>query len=180
VWRADIELQLVTTTKEKHLKKAMIAALVAVCVAGIANAEEAKKSDKAACEPPPKELVMKDIVVGTGATVEFKSPTYVGYTGWLYDPCKPDHKGDMFDTSQGRSTPFGFIVGAGRVIKGWDEGVLGMKEGGKRLLVIPPDKGYGSQNVGGGKIPPNSTLVFEVEVTNIIGNGPKTGPAPTK
>ena len=104
----------------------------------------------------------------------------MGYTGWLYDPCKPDHKGDMFDTSQGRSTPFGFIVGAGRVIKGWDEGVLGMKEGGKRMLIIPPEKAYGSQNVGGGKIPPNSTLVFEVDVYNIVGQGQKTAPPPPK
>ena len=159
------------------MKKAMIAALVAVCAAGIANAEEAKKADTAACEPPPKELVMKDIVVGKGATVEFKSPTLVSYTGWLYDPCKPDHKGAMFDTSEGRATPFGFVVGAGRVIKGWDEGVLGMKEDGKRLLIIPPDKGYGEQNVGGGKIPPNSTLVFEVMVLKIVG-GPTTAPPP--
>jgi FKBP-type peptidyl-prolyl cis-trans isomerase FkpA len=157
----------------------MIAALVAVCAAGIANAEEAKSLDKAGCIAAPTELVMKDITVGTGATVEFKSPTLVSYTGWLYEPCKPDHKGAMFDTSEGRSTPFGFVVGAGRVIKGWDEGVLGMKEDGKRLLIIPPDKGYGSQNVGGGKIPPNSTLVFEVTVLKIV-SAPKTQAPPAK
>ncbi len=150
----------------------MIAALAAVIAICLAQAED----DKMDCTPRPKELVMKDITVGTGKTVEFKSPTMVSYTGWLYDPCAPDHKGAMFDTSQGRVTPFGFLVGAGKVIKGWDEGVMGMKEQGKRLLIVPPDKAYGDRAVGG-KIPPNSTLVFEVEVLTILGGGQ---PAPSR
>jgi FKBP-type peptidyl-prolyl cis-trans isomerase FkpA len=162
------------------LKKALIAALIAVCAAGIANADEAKKPEKAACEPPPKELVIKDLAVGTGATAEFKDPVYVGYTGWFYDPCKPDHKGEMFDTSEGRPVPFGFMVGVGRVIKGWDEGVLGMKEKGKRLLVIPPDKAYGEKGAGNGKIPPNSTLVFEIQLFNILNKSPATTREPPK
>ena len=100
----------------------------------------------------------------------------VQYTGWLYDGCAKDLKGEQFDTSQGRVTPFGFIVGAGRVIKGWDEGVLGMKAGGKRTLIIPADKGYGERGAGGGKIPPNATLVFDVEVIAIPGPPPAPKP----
>ncbi|MFZ3324061.1 MAG: FKBP-type peptidyl-prolyl cis-trans isomerase [Usitatibacter sp.] len=159
------------------MKKAMIAALVAVCAIGVASAEEVKKGDKAACEPAPKSLVTKDLKPGKGPDVVFRTPVLVSYTGWLYDPCKPDHKGEMFDTSANRSTPLGFMVGAGRVIKGWDEGIIGMKEDGQRLLVIPPDKGYGEKGTPDGKIPPNSTLVFEVTLLKIIPTGT---PAPAK
>ena len=151
------------------------AALAAAIAMGVAYAADEKKDEKG-CQPPPKELVMKDLEPGSGKTVELKSPTMVSYTGWLYDPCAPDHKGAMFDTSAGRVTPFGFIVGGGRVIKGWDEGVMGMKERGKRLLIIPPDKGYGDRSAPGGKIPPNSTLVFEIEVLAILSGGQ---PAPS-
>ena len=152
------------------------AALGAVMMIGVACAADDHKKDAKGCEAPPRTLVMKDITVGTGRTVEFKSPTLVNYTGWLYDPCAPDHKGAKFDTSVGRVTPFGFLVGAGRVIKGWDEGVMGMKEHGKRLLVIPPEKGYGA-NGAPPKIPPNATLVFEVEVISIVGGqAPQEGP----
>jgi FKBP-type peptidyl-prolyl cis-trans isomerase FkpA len=146
------------------LRNAFGTALAVVMAIGLAQAADEKKD----CVPPPTELVMKDITVGTGKTVEFKTPMWVGYTGWLYDPCAPDHKGAMFDTSEGRTTPLGFLAGTGRVIKGWDEGVMGMKEHGKRLLIVPPDKGYGDKPAPGGKIPPNSTLVFEVEVLGIL------------
>jgi FKBP-type peptidyl-prolyl cis-trans isomerase len=123
---------------------------------------------KATCAPPPAELVRKDLVAGAGPEVVLRSPTLVQYSGWLYDGCKPDFKGALFDSSEGRSTPFSFIAGGGRVIKGWDEGVIGVKEGGRRLLIIPPDKGYGAQGAGGGKIPPNATLVFEVTVVKVL------------
>ncbi len=162
------------------MKKAMIAALVAVCAAGFANAaDEAKKADKSKCEAPPKELVVKDIKVGTGKDVVFRTPVLVGYTGWLYDPCAPDHKGEMFDTSEKRSSPLGLIVGAGKVIKGWDEGLVGMKEDGQRLLIIPPDKAYGDREMAGGKIPPNSTLVFEVNIFKVLPGGPSTVTLPS-
>lgn len=117
-----------------------------------------------ACQATPRELVVKDLQPGTGREVVFRTAVMVQYTGWLFDGCKPDLKGREFDSSRGRPMPFGFVVGAGRVIKGWDEGVLGMKEKGhKRLLIIPPDKAYGEKGAGNGLIPPNAALVFEVE-----------------
>lgn len=129
-----------------------------------ASAAATDKGD--ACVPPPKELVVKDIQEGTGQAIRFRSAVLMGYTGWLYDGCKPDFKGKEFDSSRNRPTPLGITVGAGQVIKGWDEGLLGMKEKGKRLLVIPPDKGYGASDKG--TIPPNSTLVFEVELVQVV------------
>jgi FKBP-type peptidyl-prolyl cis-trans isomerase len=131
---------------------------------------EPKAGDsKAGCTPAPTQLVKKDLEPGTGRDVMSGSAVLVGYTGWLYDGCAKDLKGKKFDSSEGRTTPFGFMVGAGRVIKGWDEGLVGMKEkGAKRLLVIPPDKGYGEKGAGGGVIPPNATLVFEVEMFQIV------------
>jgi FKBP-type peptidyl-prolyl cis-trans isomerase FkpA len=97
-----------------------------------------------------------------------RNAVLVHYTGWLYDPSKPDGKGTQFDSSVGRPIPFGFIIGAGRVIKGWDQGVVGMKIQGRRTLVIPPHLSYGERGAGGGVIPPNATLIFDVELINIV------------
>ncbi|MEO8104035.1 MAG: FKBP-type peptidyl-prolyl cis-trans isomerase [Betaproteobacteria bacterium] len=91
----------------------------------------------------------------------------VHYTGWLYDPKKPDGKGEQFDTSRERYTPFGFFIGAGKVIKGWDLGISGMKIKGKRTLIIPPALAYGDKERP--KIPANSTLIFDVELVDILG-----------
>ena len=121
-----------------------------------------------ACVPAPATLVARDVQEGKGAPIMSRTAVLVHYTGWLYDGCKPDLKGTMFDSSSGRPTPFGVVVGAGRVIKGWDEGLVGMREGGKRLLIIPPDKGYGAGGAPGGAIPPNSTLVFEVDMVQVL------------
>lgn len=96
-----------------------------------------------------------------------RNAVLVHYTGWLYDPSKPDGKGKQFDSSTGRATPFGFIIGVGRVIKGWDQGVPGMKIKGKRTLIIPPSLGYGERGAGG-VIPPNATLIFDVELVDIV------------
>jgi FKBP-type peptidyl-prolyl cis-trans isomerase len=90
----------------------------------------------------------------------------VNYTGWLYDPTRPDNKGQQFDTSAGRQ-PFSFVPGAGQVIRGWDQGVVGMKVGGLRRLTIPPDLAYGSTGAGG-VIPPNATLVFDIELLDAL------------
>ena len=90
----------------------------------------------------------------------------VHYTGWLYDASKPDQKGAKFDSSRDRQVPFGFFLGAGKVIKGWDEGVVGMKVGGQRTLVIPPGLAYGDRAMGN-VIPANSTLIFDVELIEV-------------
>lgn len=106
-------------------------------------------------------LEKTDVLVGTGATAVVNKEIVVHYTGWLYDPSAPNQRGAKFDSSVG-GTPFTFPLGAGRVITGWDHGVPGMKVGGKRTLVIPPELGYGSRAAGA--IPPNSTLIFDVEL----------------
>ena len=90
----------------------------------------------------------------------------VHYTGWLYDATKPDKRGHKFDSSKDRNDPFDFTLGGGQVIPGWDEGVAGMKVGGTRMLTIPPHMGYGARGAGG-VIPPNATLVFEVELLEV-------------
>ena len=105
------------------------------------------------------ELVIEDIVVGTGAEAKSGDTVTVHYTGWLTD-------GTKFDSSLDAGTPIQFPLGTGYVIKGWDEGVAGMKVGGTRKLIIPPDMGYGATGAGG-VIPPNATLVFEVELVSI-------------
>ena len=89
------------------------------------------------------------------------------YTGWLYDQALRRQKGTKFDSSRDRNEPFSFRLGGGQVIQGWDEGVAGMKVGGKRTLTIPPALGYGSQGAGG-VIPPNATLLFEVELLDVV------------
>ena len=162
--------------------KSRIAMLVAAAalVAGTttATAQTAAKASCPAPKAPPKELVKRDLASGEGRTIKFRSAIHVGYTGWLYDGCAADLKGAEFDSSKGRQTPFGFMVGAGKVIKGWDEGLIGMKEkGAKRLLVIPANMAYGDREVAGGRIPANSTLVFEVETMGIVFQPPEEEPA---
>jgi FKBP-type peptidyl-prolyl cis-trans isomerase FkpA len=112
------------------------------------------------------ELIKTDVVVGTGAEAAAGKTVSVHYTGWLYDEAAPDHKGQKFDSSRDRGEPFEFRLAAGQVIKGWDQGVEGMKVGGQRTLIIPPDLGYGSRGAGG-VIPPNATLVFDVELLDV-------------
>jgi FKBP-type peptidyl-prolyl cis-trans isomerase len=111
----------------------------------------------------PRELQKTDVKQGAGAEAISGKTVVVHYTGWLYDTSKPDSHGAKFDSSRDRNAPFTFVLGAGRVIKGWDEGVAGMKVGGQRRLVIPPDFGYGARGAGG-VIPPNATLIFDVEL----------------
>jgi FKBP-type peptidyl-prolyl cis-trans isomerase FkpA len=111
-------------------------------------------------------LQITDVIDGDGLTAEAGQEVVVHYTGWLYDPEQPENKGEKFDSSVDRGDPFSFPLGAGRVIRGWDEGFAGMRIGGKRVLVIPPDMGYGARGAGG-VIPPHATLMFEVELLDI-------------
>ena len=113
-------------------------------------------------------LEITDRVAGDGAEAEAGKTVTVHYTGWLHSTDQPEGKGEKFDSSRDRNQPFSFRLGAGQVIAGWDEGVAGMKVGGQRTLVIPPDKGYGAHGAGG-VIPPNATLVFDVELLSVSG-----------
>lgn len=127
----------------------------------------------AACGGPPPytggdvaELQRIDVTVGEGAPAASGDTVTVHYTGWLYDQNAPDKRGAQFDSSHDRSQPFVFELGAGRVIRGWDEGVAGMRPGGTRELHIPAWLGYG-ENGAGGVIPPGASLVFDVELLEI-------------
>ena len=108
-------------------------------------------------------LSFEDTVVGTGAIPTAGQTCVMHYTGWLW---VNGQKGSKFDSSLDRGRPFSFPLGEGRVIKGWDEGVASMNTGGKRTLVIPPELGYGARGAGG-VIPPNATLLFEVELLEV-------------
>ncbi len=111
----------------------------------------------------PSGLQYDETTEGTGAIAQAGQEVSVHYTGWLYEN---GTQGAKFDSSRDRNSPFGFSLGAGMVIKGWDEGVAGMKVGGKRTLVIPPELGYGARGAGG-VIPPNATLKFDVELLGV-------------
>jgi len=112
------------------------------------------------------EFIKTDVVVGEGAEAKAGHSVLVHYTGWLYDESALEKKGAKFDSSRNRNQPFGFPLGAGRVIQGWDQGIAGMKVGGQRTLTIPPALGYGAKGAGR-SIPPNASLLFEVELLNV-------------
>ena len=136
----------------------------------------AAKTEKAAAAAPapakadmPKEvkkLIVQDTIPGAGKIAEKGKSIKVNYTGWLYDPAAPMGRGKQFDSSLGKE-PFEFKLGAGDVIKGWDEGFENMKVGGKRKLIIPAELGYGSRGAGA-VIPPNASLMFEVELIDVM------------
>jgi len=109
-------------------------------------------------------FTITDLVVGTGTRAESGSVLTVYYTGWIYDASKADQKGAVFTSTLGTSS-YTFTLGAGTVIEGWDEGLVGMKAGGKRRLVIPPSMAYGDSRSG--SIPPNCTLLFEVDLLEV-------------
>jgi FKBP-type peptidyl-prolyl cis-trans isomerase len=116
---------------------------------------------------PVTELQKIDVVKGVGEGISSGQVAVVHYTGWLYEPTASDQKGKKFDSSRDRGEPFRFTIGAGGVIKGWEEGVQGMQVGGQRTLVIPASLGYGEEGAGGGVIPPNATLMFDIELLAI-------------
>ena len=111
-------------------------------------------------------LHYEDTVPGTGEEASAGNRVQVHYTGWLHDAAADQQRGRKFDSSKDRGDLFAFALGAGQVIRGWDEGVAGMKVGGTRVLTIPAELGYGARGAGG-VIPPNATLVFEVELHGV-------------
>jgi len=120
--------------------------------------------------PPPGGSIaafrMIDEQVGSGAEAHPGNQVTVRYTGWLYDEKAKDQRGEKFDASADHGQPFSFTLGGGQVIRGWDEGVAGMRVGGKRRLMLPAEYGYGASGAGG-VIPPNASLVFEVELLHV-------------
>jgi len=117
-----------------------------------------------AAAAPEETVLVTDVVKGMGDEAFPGMVVIVHYTGWLYDAAAPDHHGRQFDSSRDRGQPLSFPLGSGRVIRGWEQGIPGMKVGGKRRLVIPPSLAYGSRGAGNGVIPPNATLIFDVEL----------------
>jgi FKBP-type peptidyl-prolyl cis-trans isomerase FkpA len=111
-------------------------------------------------------LQILELQPGAGAPIAAGQNAVVQYTGWLYEAAAPDNKGKQFDSSRNSGQPFRFVVGAGQVIKGWDQGVVGMKVGGRRRLVIPADLAYGDRGAGG-LIPAGATLVFDVDLVAV-------------
>ena len=151
--------------------KAPILTSVTICamavLAAACGGEPAPQATPAAAAvAAPTELQKIDIVKGTGEGISLGQVAVVHYTGWLFDPDAPDQKGKKFDSSRDRGQPFQFAIGAGHVIRGWDEGVQGMQPGGQRRLVIPPALAYGDRGAGN-VIPPGATLVFDVELLAI-------------
>jgi peptidylprolyl isomerase len=142
---------------------ALVAALTGAVAAGAPTTAMAQTAGKTMTTP--SGLKITDSKVGTGATPQPGQICVVHYTGWLY---KDGVKGAKFDSSVDRGQPFEFPVGKHQVIAGWDEGVATMKVGGKRTLVIPPELGYGARGAGG-VIPPNATLIFDVELLDVKG-----------
>src|SRR5262245_17146688 len=144
----------------RTLTAVLVAALAASACGGDSGGATAPSSSTSSAP-----FSQTDLRVGTGADAVNGRRLSVQYTGWLYDTSQAGNKGRQFDTSAGRG-PFMFTLGAGQVIRGWDLGVVGMKVGGQRRLIIPPELGYGSS--GSGSIPGNATLLFEVELVEVL------------
>lgn len=149
------------------IKKTSLGLMLLLTIAGCqAQSNSSNAKETAQMTANVTELKKIDTVVGDGREAEIGFNVTVHYTGWLYDASKEDHKGKKFDSSLDRNSPFNFFLGGGQVIQGWDEGVQGMKVGGKRTLIIPSEMGYGARGAGG-VIPPNAVLVFDVELLGV-------------
>jgi FKBP-type peptidyl-prolyl cis-trans isomerase FkpA len=142
--------------------RSTLAAAAAVLACGLAACTESPASPSNSAP-----FSQRDLLVGTGEDATAGKTLTVNYTGWLFNASRPDQKGAVFDTSLGEGRePFIFVLGSGQVISGWDQGLVGMKVGGTRRIVVPPSLAYGG--VRNGPIPPNATLVFEVQLLEIV------------
>jgi FKBP-type peptidyl-prolyl cis-trans isomerase len=153
--------------KFRSLLRVTVTAFTLTAVAGCGGgATEEEGQPPAMADSGITTLQKQDVTPGTGTEATKGKMVRVHYTGWLYDKSAADNRGAKFDSSKDRGEPFDFSLGAGEVIQGWDEGVAGMKVGGTRILTIPPAMGYGARGAGG-VIPPNATLLFEVELLDV-------------
>jgi FKBP-type peptidyl-prolyl cis-trans isomerase FkpA len=144
----------------------MLFAFLAVTSSGCGGGSDEEGQQSPMAESGITELQKNDTKTGTGSEARRGQNVRVHYTGWLYEASAADKKGKKFDSSRDRNEPFEFRLGGGEVITGWDEGVAGMKVGGTRTLTIPPQMGYGRSGAGG-VIPPNATLVFDIELLDV-------------
>lgn len=146
----------------------LLLALCWPCCAVLAEgpAQPGQVPPVAATEAGPQ-LLTEEVRAGIGIEARAGMVLAVHYTGWLYEPGALGHRGRQFDSSRENGRPLVFELGAGRVIRGWEIGVTGMRVGGVRRVVIPPELAYGNRDVGNGLIPPNSTLVFEIELLGV-------------
>jgi FKBP-type peptidyl-prolyl cis-trans isomerase FkpA len=153
------------------IRRTLFIGLMCAAAATLAQTPAAQTETPAAAPAPAPEadpLVKIDNLVGTGKEAVAGATVVVNYTGWYYKPLATRQRGRKFDSSldAGR-TPLEFPLGRGKVIKGWDQGVAGMKVGGKRTLIIPSELAYGKKGAGGGGIPPDSDLIFDVELLDV-------------
>lgn len=143
--------------------------LILLCAVSSASAQS--RALQIATELPQGAIGSKTIVIdqhtGTGIEAESERFVVIDYEGFVYDPLVPDRKGHKFDSSRDRGQALSVLLGVGRMVAGLDKGIMGMRVGGKRTLVIPPNMGYGSRNAFG-EVPPNSTLLFEVELLDVV------------
>jgi FKBP-type peptidyl-prolyl cis-trans isomerase FkpA len=156
-------MKVTTTGRVAGWMACLAVPLFAACSRQAPQAEHAGT----AATPVVTELQRVDLVKGAGEGISQGQIAVVHYTGWLYDRDEPDHKGTQFDSSRTNGKPYRFQIGAGKVIRGWDEGVQGMQPGGQRRLIIPADLAYGQDGAGRGVIPPNSPLLFDIELLAI-------------
>jgi FKBP-type peptidyl-prolyl cis-trans isomerase FkpA len=155
-----------TTTTTTVTTTVQPADQAAATVAASAQADAPVAVQTIASEPGLDPLVITDTVVGKGKVAGKGSKVFMHYTGWLYKPMAPKQRGRKFDSSLDRGEPLDFVLGTGRVIKGWDQGIMGMKVGGKRTLIIPNHLAYGSR-AAGDIIKPGADLIFDVELMDV-------------
>ncbi len=148
----------------RPIRHALVSLFAAAAAAVILPAPAQLPATAPAPAAPEPAVLVTDLVAGIGDEALPGMVIVVHYTGWLLDPAATDQRGRQFDSSRDRGQPFSFPLGGQRVIRGWEQGIPGMRVGGKRRLVIPPALAYGPRGAGNGVIPPEATLIFEVEL----------------